>query len=154
MERWWSVGRIRIVGDVSSKEYRILEETSGEFKVKNASDGVDILKATSTTITDASGVQLSSHGSRHRSDGADPVFMVPFGSDTSQSVSASGTYTIPKGMYYVKCGTYTKVQIYINNAWTDYSTTGAFVLVVSDGTNARLYNTGSSSDTSTLKRVA
>ena len=148
------MGRIRIVGDVSSKEYRILEETIGEFKVKNASDGVDILKATSTTITDASGVQLSSHGSRHRSDGADPLFMIPFGSDTSQSVSASGTYAIPKGMYYVKCGASTKVQIYINNTWTDYSTTGALVLVVSDGTNVRLYNTGSSSDTSTLKRVA
>lgn len=148
------MGKVRIVGDVSRKEYQILEETSGEFKVKNASDGVDILKATSTTITDASGVQLSSHGSRHRSDGADPMFMVPFGSDVSQSVSASGTYTIPKGMYYVKCGANTKVQIYIGGAWTDYSTTGAFVLVVSDGSNARLYNTGSASDTSVLKRVA
>jgi hypothetical protein len=148
------VGKVRIVGDVSRKEYQILEETSGEFKVKNASDGVDILKATSTTITDASGVQLSSHGSRHRSDGADPMFMVPFGSDVSQSVSASGTYTIPKGMYYVKCGANTKVQIYIGGAWTDYSTTGAFVLVVSDGSNVRLYNTGSASDTSVLKRVA
>ena len=148
------MGKIRIVGDVSRKEYQLLEETSGEFKVKNASDSVDILKATSTTITDASGVQLSSHGSRHRGDGADPLFMVPFGSDTSQSVSAGGTYTIPSGMYYVKCGASTKVQIYINNAWTDYSTTGALVLVVSDGTNARLYNTGSASDTSILKRVA
>ena len=148
------MGKVRILGDVSRKEYQILEETSGEFKVKNASDSVDILKATSTTITDASGVQLSSHGSRHRSDGADPVFIVPFSSDTSQSVSAGGTYTIPNGMYYVKCGTYTKVQIYINNAWTDYSTTGALVLVVSDGINARLYNTGSASDTSILKRVA
>lgn len=148
------MGKVRIVGDVSRKEYQLLEETSGEFKVKIASDSVDILKATSTTITDASGVQLSSHGSRHRSDGADPVFMVPFGSDTSQSVSASGTYTIPSGVYYVKCGSYTKVQIYINSTWTDYGTTGALVLVVSDGTNARLYNTGSASDTSVLKRVA
>jgi hypothetical protein len=148
------VGKVRIVGDVSRKEYQILEETSGEFKVKNASDGVDILKATSITITDANGVQLSSHGSRHRSDGADPVFMIPFISDTSQSVSASGTYTIPKGMYYIKCGANTKVQIYINGTWTDYSSTGALVLVVSDGTNARLCNTGSASDTSILKRVA
>ena len=148
------MGKIRIVGDVSRKEYQLLEETSGEFKVKNASDNVDILKATSTTITDASGVQLSSHGSRHRSDGADPVFMIPFGSDVSQSVGAGTTYTIPKGMYYIKCGANTKVQIYIGGAWTDYSTVGAFTLVVSDGTNARLYNTGTSAETSTLKRVA
>jgi len=148
------VGKIRIVGDVSRKEYQLLEETSGEFKVKNASDNIDILKATSTTITDAKGVQLGSHGSRHRSDGADPLFMVPFGSDASQSVSADATYTIPKGMFYIKCGANTKVQIYIGGAWTDYSTTGALVLVVSDGTNARLYNTGTSAETSILKRVA
>ena len=148
------MGKIRIVGDVSRKEDQLLEETSGEFKVKNASDNVDVLKATSTTITDARGVQLGSHGSRHRSDGADPLFMVPFGSDASQSVSADATYTIPKGMFYIKCGANTKVQIYIGGAWTDYSTTGALVLVVSDGTNARLYNTGTSAETSILKRVA
>jgi len=148
------VGKIRIVGDVSRKEYQLLEETSGELKIKNASDNIDILKATSTTITDASGVQLSSHGSRHRGDGADPVFMIPFGSDVSQSVGAGAIYTVPKGMYYIKCGANTKVQILIGGAWTDYSTTGALVLVVSDGTNARLYNTGTSAETSTLKRVA
>ena len=148
------MGKIRIVGDVSRKEYQILEETSGEFKVKNASDNIDILKATSTTIIDARGVQLSSHGSRHRSDGADPLFMVPFGSDASQSVGAGGTYTIPRGMHYIKCGANTKVQIYIGGEWIDYSTTGALILVVSDGTNARLYNTGTSAETSILKRVA
>jgi len=148
------VGKIRIVGDVSRKEYQIMEETSGEFKVKNASDNIDILKATSTTITDAKGVQLGSHGVRHRADGADPVFVVPFGSDASVSVSAGGTYTIPKGMHYVKCGASTKVQIYIGGAWTDYSAAGALVLVVSDGANARLFNTGTSAEASVLRRVA
>ena len=148
------MGKVRVVGDVSRKEYQLLEETSGEFKIKNASDGVDILKASSTTITDASGVQLSSHGSRHRSDGADPLFMVPFGSDTSVSVAAGGTYAIPAGMYYVKCGANTKVQVYIGGAWTDYSAVGALALVVSDGSNARLYNTGTAAEASTLKRAA
>jgi hypothetical protein len=148
------VGKIRIVGDISRKEYQILEETAGEFKIRNASDSVDILKATSTTIMDASGVQLASHGSRHRSDGADPLFMVPFGSDTSVSVSAGGTYTVPRGMYYVKCGASTKVQVYITGAWTDYSAVGALVLVVSDGSNVRLYNTGTASESNTLRRVA
>jgi len=148
------VGKIRIVGDVSRKEYQILEETAGEFKIKNANDGVDILKATSTTIMDASGVKLSSHGSRHRSDGADPLFLIPFGSDTSLSVTAGGTYTVPRGMHYVKCGANTKVQVYIDGMWTDYSTVGAFVLVVSDGDSVRLYNTGTATETSTLRRVA
>jgi len=154
LERWWSVGKIRIVGDVSRKEYQLLEETAGEFKIKNASDGVDVMKVTSTTITDASGVQLASHGSRHRADGADPLFLVPFGSDTSASVAAGGTYTIPRGMYYVKCGASTKVQVYIAGAWADYSAAGALVLVVSDGIHVRLYNTGTAAETSTLRRVA
>jgi len=148
------VGKVRIVGDVSRKEYQLLEEAAGEFKIRNASDGVDILKATSTTITDASGVQLSSHGGRHRADGADPLFLIPFGSDASVSVAAGGTYTIPRGMYYVKCGANTKVQVYIAGAWTDFSAVGALVLVVSDGSNVRLYNTGTAAETSTLRSVA
>jgi hypothetical protein len=148
------VGKIRIIGDVSRKEYQLLEETAGEFKIKNASDSVDVLKATSTTITDASGVQLASHGIRHRADGSDPVFVVPFGSDVAVSVSAGGTYAVPRGMYYVKCGASTKVQIYIGGAWADYSAVGALVLVVSDGSNARLYNTGTAAESSTLRRVA
>jgi hypothetical protein len=57
-------------------------------------------------------------------------------------------------MYYVKCGANTKVQVYIAGAWTDFSAVGALVLVVSDGSNARLYNTGTAAETSTLRRVA
>jgi hypothetical protein len=76
------VGKVRIVGDVSKKEYQLLEETANEFKVKNATDAVDVLKADSTTITDASGVKLSAHGSRHGYGGADAL---PAGSiDRSQ----------------------------------------------------------------------
>jgi len=148
------LGKYRFVGDVSFKEYQILEETANEFKVKNATDEVDLLKADKTTITDASGVKLSSHGSRHRADGADPEWYVPFGSDTTVTVSAGGTYTIPKGMYYVKCGANTKVQIYIGGAWADLTATGALALVASDGSNARLYNTGTADESSTLRRVA
>ena len=148
------MGKIRVVGDASKKEYQLLEETASEFKIKNATDAVDILKVDSTTVTDASGVKLSSHGSRHRADGADPEWYVPFGSDTTVTVSAGGTYTIPKGMYYVKCGENTKVQIYIGGAWADLTTTGALALVASDGSNARLYNTGTAGESSTLRRVA
>lgn len=50
--------------------------------MKNATDAVDVLKADSTTITDASGVKLASHGSRHGYGGADAL---PAGSiDRSQ----------------------------------------------------------------------
>jgi len=67
------VGKVRIVGDVSKKEYQILEEVANEFKVKNATDAVDVLKADSTTITDAGGVKLASHASRHAYGGADAI---------------------------------------------------------------------------------
>jgi hypothetical protein len=80
--------------------------------------------------------------------------LVPFGSDTSVSVAAGGTYTVPRGMHYVKCGTSTKVQVYIGGAWTDYSAAGALVLVVSDGSNVRLYNTGTTAESSTMRRIA
>jgi hypothetical protein len=148
------VGKIRVVGDASLKEYQILEETANEFKIKNATDAIDLLKADKTTVTDASGVKLSSHGSRHRADGADPEWYVPFGGDATVTVSAGGTYTVPKGMYYIKCGENTKVQIYIGGAWADLTATGALALVASDGSNARLYNTGTADESSTLRRVA
>ena len=67
------MGKYRFVGDVSYKEYQILEETANEFKVKNATDAVDLLKADKTTITDASGVKLASHASRHAYGGADAL---------------------------------------------------------------------------------
>jgi hypothetical protein len=142
------------VGDVSTKEYQILEAAANELKIRNVPDGVDILKADNTTVTDAGGVSLKTHGDRHRADGGDPSFMVPFGSNITVSVGAGGTYTIPRGMYYVKCGPNTKAQIYIGDSWQDYSSVGALILIVSDGSNARLYNTGAASENSTLKRVA
>jgi hypothetical protein len=61
------------VGDTSSKEFQILEGASGELKARNVVDGVDILKADSSTITDASGIKLNAHASRHGKTGADPI---------------------------------------------------------------------------------
>jgi hypothetical protein len=76
------MGKIRIVGDASTKEYQILESTADELKIRNATDGVDVLKADKTTITDATGVKLASHASRHAYGGADAL---PSGSiDRSQ----------------------------------------------------------------------
>jgi hypothetical protein len=148
------MGKVRIVGDITKKEFQLLEEVANEVRIKNASDDVVLLKADSTSITDALGVKLSTHASRHRADGSDPMFYVPFGSDTTISVNAGETQAIPSGMYYVKCGDNTKVQVYIGGAWTDFSSVGAFVFVASDGQNVRLNNTGASSENSTIRRVA
>jgi hypothetical protein len=65
------VGELAYKGGASGKEYSWVEESAGEAKLKNVSDGIDLLKADSTTITDASGIKLSAHGSRHQRGGAD-----------------------------------------------------------------------------------
>jgi len=148
------MGRIRFRGDTSSKIFKIFEPSSGEIQIVNESDNITLARMNPSSIYDAGGVQLSAHGSRHRPDGADTMFFVPFGGDTSVSVGAGGTYTIPSGMYYVKCGANTKVQIYIGGAWQDMTGLGALALVASDGQNVRLYNTGTASESSTLRRVA
>ena len=67
------MGKIRLVGDVSKKEFQIIEELPGELKIKNATDNIDILKSDSTTITDASGVKLAFHASRHGYGGDDSL---------------------------------------------------------------------------------
>jgi hypothetical protein len=148
------MGRVRFRGDTSSKIFKIYEPSSGEVQIINESDNVTLAKINPTSIYDAGGVQLSSHGQRHRPDGADTMFYVPFGSDTSVSVGAGDTYTIPAGVYYVKCEANTKVQVYIGGAWQDMTGVGALALVASDGQNVRLYNTGTASESSTLRQVA
>jgi len=67
------MGVIKYKGGVSGKDYEIVEETAGEAKIKNASDGIDLLKADSTTITDAGGVKLAFHGSRHQRGAEDAI---------------------------------------------------------------------------------
>lgn len=55
------MGRLGFRGGASGKIYRFVEESAGELKAKNESDGIDLLKADSTTITDASGIKLKNH---------------------------------------------------------------------------------------------
>jgi hypothetical protein len=67
------MGKIRLVGDYSSKIYTFAEESANVLKIKNASDGLDYLTIDNVTVTDASGVKLASHSSRHDRGGADPL---------------------------------------------------------------------------------
>jgi hypothetical protein len=148
------MGRIRFRGDTSGKIFRVAELSSGEVRLDNESDNITLFRANPTSIFDAGGVQLSAHGPRHRPDGADTMFYIPFGGDVSVSIGAGATYTVPPGVYYVKCGANTKIQMYIGGAWQDMTGLGALALVASDGQNVRLYNTGTASESSVLRRVA
>jgi hypothetical protein len=67
------LGRIRLIGETTTKEFQFLEAVANELKIRNVPDGVDILKADSTTITDAGGVKLNAHASRHAYGGADAL---------------------------------------------------------------------------------
>lgn len=106
------MGKVRYIGDVSGKEYRLTEETAGEAKLKNESDGIDLIKADATTVTDASGIQLASHGTRHQRGAADAtddpnISNLGDSGDVSCTVGTLGTaerttiYTPPTNYYAV-----------------------------------------------------
>jgi hypothetical protein len=67
------MGRLRLIGGVTKKEYQLIEETANVVKLKNVIDGVDYATFDSTTIKDAGGVALNSHASRHAYGGADAL---------------------------------------------------------------------------------
>jgi len=67
------MGRIIFSGDSSGKLYRIAEPSSGQVAIVNATDNITLLTADPTTITDAGGVKLNAHGSRHNRGGVDSL---------------------------------------------------------------------------------
>jgi len=74
---------------------------------------------------------------------------------TTQTVDAGSTYTIPAGFYYVILGQSTKLEVFndATGAWVEIIPVAGKGVVASDGTKARLNNTGTTSDTSTLIRI-
>lgn len=158
------MGRIGFVGDASKKLYRIKEPTTGEVHIINETDGITLLKATPSTIIDAGGVQLALHGSRHGYGQPDAIpdnalrfrqLKAVFASGSSVTVAAGGTYTVPEGIWYVFLGPNTRCEVYddVAGAWKTIVPAGGTGLVISDGSNVRLYNAGSSDESSTLREV-
>jgi len=78
-----------------------------------------------------------------------------FDAGQSVSIDANSTYTLPTGAWYVILGANTKAEIYddVADAWIEVIPAGGKGLVISDGSNARLNNTGASAETSTIRRV-
>jgi len=156
------MGRIGIIGDASGRRYSIKEVTSGEVRVEDETSGVVLARMSSTTIVDAGGIALNAHASRHAYGGADALpdnslrlrqVKVEFAGDTTVSVAAGSTYTVPEGIWYVKLGANTRVELYIAGAWNTLIPAGGIGLIMSDGANVRLYNAGTASESSTLKEV-
>jgi len=156
------MGRLGLIGDTSGKKYNIKEATSGEVRIDDETAGVTLIKINATTITDAGGVALNAHASRHAYGGADALadnslrlrqVKVEFAGDTTVSVAAGSTYTVPEGIWYVRLGENTMVELYIAGAWNTLIAAGGIGLIMSDGANVRLYNAGTASESSTLKEV-
>ncbi len=66
-------GKVMLRGGVSSKIFSLSETATGELQLRNETDNVTLVRANPTTIYDAGGVALSSHGSRHSRGAADPL---------------------------------------------------------------------------------
>jgi len=66
------MGKIGLIGDASGKLFRIKEPSSGQIVLSNDTDGINLITADPTTITDAGSVKLNAHGSRHNRASSDP----------------------------------------------------------------------------------
>jgi len=127
----------------------------------NQNDGIVLLEADATSIKDAGGVQLSSHGSRHGKGGADAIpddglgysqIKVSFGTEQAITVPAGSTSVIDEGVYIVRLGANTLVEYSPDGGSTWYTLipAGSIGIVFSDGANVRFNNTGTSDETSYL----
>lgn len=159
------MGRVRFRGEASGKVFGLKETTAGVVEVYDETDNNTLAKIDSTTIEDFGGVKLNSHGSRHKYGGDDAIptdglqysqIKVAFGSEITAGVSAGGTYTIPEGMYYVKCGANTRIEVYFSGSrtWETVIANGGVGLVASDGSNVRAYNVGGIAEPLYLKPFA
>jgi hypothetical protein len=110
-------------------------------------------------------VDPNAHASRHASGAADPIgsnalrvaqIGLILGAGSSVSVDAESSYVIPKGIYYIFLGANTRAELYddVAAAWKTSIAAGGSGLVISDGTNARLYNGGAASESSNLRSFA
>jgi len=106
----------------------------------------------------------NSHASRHAYGGEDVIdsealkfsqLDKSFGAEVSQTVSAGGTYTIPKGIYLVSLAANTRVEYTPDGGttWRTLYSAGTGGLVISDGSSVRLYNSGTGDETSYLLPV-
>jgi len=83
------------------------------------------------------------------------VVMKAFDAGLSVSIDAGAAYTVPEGVYYVNLGANTVAEAYddVADAWVEVIAAGGRGLVVSDGSNVRLRNTGTAAESSHLRRA-
>jgi len=79
-----------------------------------------------------------------------------FGAESTVSVDASSTYTIPSGIYLVSLGANTSVEYTPDGGttWRTLLSAGSGGVVISDGSSVRLNNAGTAAEDSYLLPLA
>jgi len=80
---------------------------------------------------------------------------IEFQLPTSVSIAKGSTYIVPRGIYYVKCGTNIVAEWTPDGLnWYTIISAGNSGILISDGVSVRLRNTSTkSSDSATIQRI-
>ena len=171
---------VRFEGTEAGAADKGIKEDSGTLKIYDfsaASDVMDLEAHASrhlsggadevlnlTNINNAIGFSVDAHASRHAYGGADALadnalrfsqIDKVFGTESTVTVTAGSTSTISKGVYLVSLGANTKVEYSPDGGttWRTLIPAGEGGVVISDGSNVRLNNTGASDEDSYLLPV-
>ena len=171
---------VRLEGTETGAADKGIKEDAGSLKIYDfsaASDVMDLEAHASrhlsggadevlnlTNINNAIGFSVEAHASRHAHGGADAIadnalrfsqIDKVFGTESTVTVTAGSTSTISKGVFLVSLGANTKVEYSPDNGttWRDLIPAGEGGVVISDGSNVRLNNTGTSDEDSYLLPV-
>ena len=142
---------VRLEGTETGAADKGIKEDAGTLKIYDFAAASDVM-------------DLEAHASRHAHGGADAIadnalrfsqIDKVFGTESSVLIDAGATSTISKGVFLVSLGANTKVEYSPDNGttWRDLIPAGEGGVVISDGSNVRLNNTGTSSETSYLLPV-
>ena len=142
---------VRFEGTETGAADKGIKEDSGTLKIYDFSAASDVM-------------DLEAHASRHAHGGADALadnalrfsqIDKVFGSESTVTVTAGSTSTISKGVFLVSLGANTKVEYSPDGGttWRDLIPAGGGGVVISDGSNVRLNNTGTSDEDSYLLPV-
>jgi len=171
---------IRFEGTETGAADKGIKEDAGSLKIYDFSAASDVMNIEAhasrhlsggadevlnlTNINNAIGFSVDAHASRHAHGGADAIadnalrfsqIDKVFGSEQSVLLDAGVTQTISKGIYLVSLGANTKVEYSPDGGttWRTLIPAGEGGVVISDGSNVRLNNTGTTSETSYLLPV-
>ena len=142
---------IRFEGTETGAADKGIKEDSGTLKIYDFAAASDVM-------------DLEAHASRHAYGSADALadnalrfsqIDKVFGTESTVTVTAGSTSTISKGVFLVSLGANTKVEYSPDGGttWRTLIPAGEGGVVISDGSNVRLNNTGTSDEDSYLLPV-